>query len=82
MERLQALQSMSRKGECWDNAAMESFFATLKMELNLHKAQGNRTDTRSLVFEWIEVFYNRERRHSSLGYRSPTRFEEHRARPN
>ncbi|GGR39370.1 transposase [Deinococcus ruber] len=82
LERLQALQSMSRKGECWDHAAMESFFATLKMELNLHKAQGNRADTRHLVFEWIEVFYNRERRHSSLGYRSPARFEEHQARPN
>ena len=82
LERLQALQSMSRKGECWDNAAMESFFATLKMELELHKAKGNRTDTRNLVFEWIEVFYNRERRHSSLGYQSPTRFEEHQARPN
>lgn len=82
LERLEALQSMSRTGECWDNAAMESFFATLKMELDLHKAQGNRTDTRNLVFEWTRVFYNRERRHSSLGYRSPTRFEEHRARPN
>ena len=82
LERLEALQSMSRKGECWDNAAMESFFATLKMELELHKAKGNRADTRNLVFEWIEVFYNRERRHSSLGYRSPTRFEEHQARPN
>ncbi|XLE16658.1 IS3 family transposase (plasmid) [Deinococcus altitudinis] len=82
LERLEALQSMNRKGECWDNAAMESFFATLKMELNLHKTQGNRTDTRNLVFKWIEVFYNRERRHSSLGYRSPTRFEEYRARPN
>ena len=82
LERLQALQSMSRKGECWDNAAMESFFATLKLELDLHKAQGNRTETRNLVFEWIEVFYNRERRHSSLGYRSPTRFEEYRAALN
>ncbi len=82
LERLQALQSMSRKGECWDNAAMESFFATLKMELDLHKVQGNRADTRNLVFEWIEIFYNRERRHSSLGYRSPTRFEEYWARPN
>ena len=61
---------------------MESFFTTLKMELELHKAKGNRTDTRNLVFEWIEVFYNRERRHSSLGYRSPTRFEEYQARPN
>ena len=73
---------MSRKGECWDNAAMESFFSTLKLELDLQKAQGNRADTRSLVFEWIEVFYNRERRHSSLGYRSPTRFEEYRAALN
>ena len=82
LERLKALQSMSRTGECWDNAAMESFFATLKLELNLDKAQGNRSDTRNLVFEWIEVFYNRERRHSSLGYRSPTHFEEHRATLN
>ncbi|UQN10231.1 IS3 family transposase [Deinococcus sp. QL22] len=75
-------QSMSRKGDCWDNAAMESFFATLKLELELDTAQGNRADTRNLVFEWIEVFYNRERRHSSLGYRSPTRFEQHRATLN
>ncbi|UQN09049.1 IS3 family transposase [Deinococcus sp. QL22] len=82
LERLQALQSMSRKGDCWDNAAMESFFATLKLELELDTAQGNRADTRNLVFEWIEVFYNRERRHSSLGYRSPTRFEQHRATLN
>ncbi|UQN08857.1 IS3 family transposase [Deinococcus sp. QL22] len=70
------------KGDCWDNAAMESFFATLKLELELDTAQGNRADTRNLVFEWIEVFYNRERRHSSLGYRSPTRFEQHRATLN
>jgi putative transposase len=82
LERLKALQSMSRKGDCWDNAAMESFFATLKLELELDTAQGNRADTRHLVFEWIEVFYNRQRRHSSLGYRSPTRFEEHRATLN
>jgi len=73
---------MRKKGECWDNAAIESFFDTLKMELDLHKAQGNRIDTRNPFFEWIEVCYNRERRHSSLGYRSPTRFEEHQARPN
>ena len=49
------------------------------MELDLCKAQGKRTDKRSLVFEWIEIFYDRERRHSSPGYRIPTRFEEHRA---
>jgi putative transposase len=82
LERLQALQSMSRKGECWDNAAMESFFSTLKMELDLHKIQGTRAQTRELVFEWIEVFYNRQRRHSSLGQRSPAQFEHHWNRPN
>ena len=82
LERLEALQSTNRKGECWDNAAMVSCFATFKVELNLYKVQGSRTDTRNLVFEWIEVFHDRERRHSSLGCRSPTRCEERLARPN
>ena len=76
LERLEAVQSMSRKGECWDNAPTESFFATLKTELELDKAKGTRSVTRGVVFEWIEVFYNRERRHSSLGYRSPQTSEE------
>nr|WP_281168021.1 IS3 family transposase [Deinococcus peraridilitoris] len=67
---------MSNKGECWDNAVQESFFATLKTELDLRQARGTRAQTRSEVFEWIEVFYNRLRRHSSLGYRSPVAFEE------
>ncbi|MFB9993243.1 integrase core domain-containing protein [Deinococcus oregonensis] len=77
-------QHTSRKGDgdCWDNAAMESFFATLKLELELNTAQGNRAYTRHLVFEWIEVFYNRKRRHASLGYRSTTRLEQHRATLN
>lgn len=82
LERLAALQSMSRKGECWDNAPTESFFATLKTELELDKARGNRAQTRSRVFEWIEAFYNRERRHSSLGYCSPQTFEDNWARLN
>lgn len=82
LERLEAVQSMSRKGECWDNAPTESFFATLKTELELDKARGNRAQTRSLIFEWLEVFYNRERRHSSLGYLSPAQFEERHSRLN
>ena len=76
LERLEAVQSMSGKGECWDNAVQESFFATLKTELDLYDAQWGRTQTRSEVFEWIEVFYNRKRRHSALGYLSPVAFEE------
>ncbi|MFC3860620.1 IS3 family transposase [Deinococcus antarcticus] len=76
LDRLQAVQSMSEKGECWDNAVQESFFATLKTEMGLSEAQWGRAQTRTEVFEWIEVFYNRRRRHSSLGYRSPTAFEE------
>jgi transposase InsO family protein len=66
--------SMSRKGNCWDNAPTESFFNSLKNE----RVHGTRYDTRadaeSDLFEYIEVFYNRRRRHSSLGYCSPTQF--------
>lgn len=76
LDRLQAVQSMSEAGECWDNAVQESFFATLKTEMGLGEAQWGRAQTRTEVFEWIEVFYNRRRRHSSLGYQSPTAFEE------
>lgn len=76
LERLQAVQSMSEKEECWDNAVQESFFATLKTELDLYEARCGRTQTRGEVFEWIEVFYNRKRRHSALGYVSPVAFEE------
>ena len=74
--RLEAVQSMSRKGDCWDNAVVESFFASLKCELDLENPIGSRADTRAMVFEWIEVWYNRERRHSSLGFLSPLVFEE------
>ncbi|WP_188974314.1 IS3 family transposase [Deinococcus aerolatus] len=76
LERLKAVQSMSNKGACWDNAVQESFFSTLKVELDLQLARGTRAQTRSEVCEWIEVFYNRQRRHSSLSYRSPVAFEE------
>lgn len=76
LQRLEAVQSMSRKGDCWDNSVQESFFATLKTEMELSRARINRAQTRTEVFEWIEVFYNRQRRHSSLGYRSPVAFEE------
>lgn len=68
--------SMSRKGNCYDNAAMESFFATLKKEL-VHQADyATREGARQSLFEYIEVFYNRERRHSSLDYQSPCQYEE------
>ena len=68
--------SMSRKGNCWDNAPMESFFATLKKELIHQERYATRAEARRSVFEYIEVFYNRKRRHSALGYVSPQQFEE------
>lgn len=68
--------SMSRQGDCWDNAPMESFFATLKKELVHHEEYENRAAARASLLEYIEVFYNRERRHSALGYVSPVAFEE------
>lgn len=67
--------SMSRKGNCWDNAVVESFFHTLKVELVHHHRYLTRDEARQNIFEWIEVFYNRQRRHSTLGYRSPAEFE-------
>src|SRR3954447_17693033 len=67
--------SMSRKGNCWDNAPMESFFHTLKTELVHHRDYLTRDEARRDIFEYIEVFYNRQRRHSTLGYLSPAQFE-------
>jgi putative transposase len=67
--------SMSRKGNCWDNAVMESFFGTLKRELVHHRRYRTRAEARKDIFEFIEVFYNRERLHSSLGYMSPLDYE-------
>ena len=67
--------SMSRKGNCWDNAVAESFFATLKVELVRDADFATRAEARAAVFEYIEVFYNRQRRHSSIGYATPSGFE-------
>jgi transposase InsO family protein len=67
--------SMSRKGNCWDNACVESFFGTLKKELIHHRRYLTREEARQEIFEYIEVFYNRMRRHSTLGYYSPAEFE-------
>jgi transposase InsO family protein len=67
--------SMSRKGNCWDNAPAESFFGSLKVELVGDCVFPSRAVARTEVFEYLEVFYNRIRRHSSLGYVSPTEFE-------
>jgi putative transposase len=75
LEKFGAISSMSRKGNCWDNAVSESAFATLKCELDLEHAIGTRAETRAIIFEWIEVWYNRERRHSSLGFLAPAVFE-------
>lgn len=69
------LSSMSRKGNCWDNAVAESFFATLKIELAYQARWSTRAQARNDVFEYIEVFYNRRRRHSALGFRCPDEFE-------
>jgi putative transposase len=67
--------SMSRKGDCWDNAAMESFFSTLKKELIHRKKFSTRDEARKVIFEYIEVFYNRQRMHSTLNYMSPAEYE-------
>jgi putative transposase len=67
--------SMSRRGNCWDNACVESFFGTLKRELVYHRHYGTREDAKRDIFEYIEVFYNRKRRHSTLGYHSPAEYE-------
>jgi putative transposase len=68
--------SMSRKGECHDNAVAESFFGTLKTELVDHEDYRTRQQARQSLFEYIEVFYNRQRRHSYLGYISPVEYEQ------
>ena len=67
--------SMSRKGDCWDNAVAESFFHTLKIELVHHCDYEIREEARASIFEYIEVFYNRQRSHSANGYEAPVVFE-------
>ena len=75
LQSAQTIASMSRKGNCYDNAAMESFWSTLKHELIYRRHFKTRAEARQAIFEFIEVFYNRQRLHSSLGYRSPIDFE-------
>jgi transposase InsO family protein len=67
--------SMSRRGDCWDNAVAESFFSTIKLELVYETEWATRPAARAAIFEYLEGFYNGERRHSSLGYLSPVAFE-------
>lgn len=67
--------SMSRKGDCWDNAPAESFFHTLKSELANYGRYGTREQAKQEIFEYIEVFYNRQRRHSTICYLSPVAYE-------
>lgn len=75
MRRHGATPSMSRKGNCWDNAPMESFFSRLKVELIYTEQFGSIEEAKSGIFEYIEVFYNRLRRHSAIGYVAPAEFE-------
>lgn len=69
------VQSLARPGQCWDNAVAESFFATLKEELLYRGVWPTRSAARRAIFEYVEVFYNRRRMHSALGYLSPTDYE-------
>jgi len=75
LQKHQLVQSMSRKGNCWDNACVESFFHTLKVEALQEEPLMTREQMRQAIFEYIEVDYNRTRRHSALGYLSPENFE-------
>ncbi len=68
---------MSGKGNCFDNAVTETFFHTLKTELMFDYVFDTREEAKSAIFEYIEIFYNRERRHSTLGYCSPVKFEQY-----
>jgi putative transposase len=75
LRRHEIAQSMGSKGDCFDNAAIESYHATIEKELLRGRSFRTRQEARSAVFDWIECWYNRERRHSRLGYRSPDQFE-------
>lgn len=70
------IASMSRKGNCYDNAAMESFWSTLKSELVHQREFADLAQAKNAIFEYIEIFYNRQRLHSALGYMSPVEFEQ------
>lgn len=75
LKEYRMLQSQSRRANCWDNACVESFFHTLKTEMIYHEDFQTRDQAQRAIFEWVEVFYNRERLHSTLGYMSPVAFE-------
>lgn len=75
LARYGVIQSMSRKGNCWDNAVSESFFATLKTEYRTNPSLPTPEEVRKQIFEYIEVFYNRQRLHSALGNMSPAEYE-------
>lgn len=68
--------SMSRKGDCYDNACVESFFSHLKNDLTYHRSFADRAEARSAIFDYIEVFYNRQRHHQTLGYQTPLHYEQ------
>ena len=82
LQRAGLMASMSRKGMPYDNAVMESFFSSLKHELIHHERFNSRDEARSRIFEYIELFYNRKRLHSTLGYRSPAQSENMAMVPN
>lgn len=67
---------MSRKGDCWDNAVAESFFSTLELELTDNRVFASRNHARTAIFDYIEVFYNRQCIHRTLNYQTPIRVEE------
>jgi len=75
LTKAEMIGSMSRKGNCYDNAPVESFFGTLKTELVFHRQYATWAEARLDIFEYIEIFYNRVRRHSALGFKSPVNFE-------
>lgn len=78
-EQHNLVASMSRKGDCYDNAVAESFFATLKNEVTIFKNYSTRQEAKSDIFRYIEIFYNRQRIHQTLGYKTPSEFEENTA---
>jgi putative transposase len=77
LNRYGCIQSMSRKGNCWDNAVAESFFHTLKTQFIRHQLFSDRLEAELALFQYIEAYYNRRRRHSSNGWMSPAEFEKH-----
>ncbi len=76
LEKYEIIQSMSKKGDCWDNAVAESFFHSLKTEFVHHEVFLTRAQANEKIFEYIEIFYNRKRIHSSNNYMSPSEFED------